>query len=70
MLDALNCLIVYFYLITCFITKSTTLPSRQRQNSPKSGKFTPLYLNNHLIINFNNLNLDFYIYSIAAIKVI
>ena len=56
--------------ITCFISESTTSASRQRQNSPKSGKFTPLYLNNHLIINSNNSNLDFYIYSIAAIKVI
>jgi hypothetical protein len=52
-----------------FITKLTILPSRQHQNSPKSGKFTPLYLNNHLIINSNNLNLDFYIHFTASIKV-
>ena len=37
---------------------------------PKIGKFVPLDLNNHLVINFNNLDLDFYIYFIASIKVI
>ena len=56
--------------ITCFTTKRAAPPSEQRQNSLKSRKFTPLYLNNHSIINSNNLNLDFYIHSIASIKVI
>jgi hypothetical protein len=39
------------------------------QNSPKIRKSILLYLNDHLIINSNNLDLDFYIYSIASIKV-
>jgi len=53
----------------CFTTKRAAPPSKQRQNSLKSRKFTPLYPNNHLIINSNNLNLDFYRHSIASIKV-
>jgi hypothetical protein len=61
-------LYIFFY-ITCFITESTISPSRQRQNSPKSRNFTLLYLNNHLIINSNNLNLDFYIHFTVSIKV-
>ena len=39
------------------------------KNIPKIKKITSLYLNNHLIINFNNLDLDFYIHSAASIKV-
>ena len=37
---------------------------------PKIRKITSLYLNNHLIINSNNLDLDFYIHFTASIKVI
>ena len=36
----------------------------------KSAFPTPSNFNNHLIINSNNLDLDFYIYFIASIKVI
>jgi hypothetical protein len=40
------------------------------RNTPKIIKITSLYLKNHLIINSNDLDLDFYIHSIASIKVI
>ena len=55
--------------ITYFITECPTLPSVRRQNAPKIEKFIPYYLNNHLIINSNNIDLDFYIHFTASIRI-
>ena len=52
-----------------FTTKRATPLSKPLQNLLKLRKFILLYLNNHLIINSNNLDLDSYTYSTASIKV-
>ena len=44
--------------------------SRPLKNSPKIGKIAPYYLNNHSILNSKNVDLGFYIYFRASIKVI
>ena len=53
-----------------FTTKPDTLPNPIARKLLKIRKITYLYFNNYLIINFNNLDLDFYIYFTASIKVI
>ena len=53
----------------CFTTKRITPPSASLQRTPKSLHFNLKYLNHYLIIFSKNLDLDFYIYSAASIKV-